>query len=124
MASGGVCDCKDEQCKNAGQDLHNYVSLDDEAIAATSIAALRALEAEGIGLDGVSFVAGHSLGEYSALVASGALSLAQAVPLVRFRAQAMQEAVPVGVGAMAAILGMDAARVISGCAEAQATFMS
>ena len=62
-------------------------------------------------------VAGHSLGEYSALVAAGALTLTQAVPLVRFRAQAMQEAVPVGVGAMAAILGMEAAKVIAGCAE-------
>ena len=62
-------------------------------------------------------VAGHSLGEYSALVAAGVLTLTQATPLVRFRAQAMQEAVPVGVGAMAAILGMDAARVIAGCAE-------
>lgn len=67
-------------------------------------------------------VAGHSLGEYSALVASGVLSLAQAAPLVRFRAQAMQEAVPVGVGAMAAILGMEAAKVIEGCAEAVRTF--
>jgi [acyl-carrier-protein] S-malonyltransferase len=67
-------------------------------------------------------VAGHSLGEYSALVASGVLTLAQAAPLVRFRAQAMQDAVPVGVGAMAAILGMDAARVIEGCAEAVRTF--
>ena len=67
-------------------------------------------------------VAGHSLGEYSALVASGVLSLSQAAPLVRFRAQAMQDAVPVGVGAMAAILGMDAARVIDGCAEAVRTF--
>lgn len=67
-------------------------------------------------------VAGHSLGEYSALVAAGVLTLAQAAPLVRFRAQAMQDAVPVGVGAMAAILGMDAARVIEGCAEATATF--
>ena len=67
-------------------------------------------------------VAGHSLGEYSALVASGVLSLAQAAPLVRFRAQAMQDAVPVGVGAMAAILGMEAARVIEGCAEAVRTF--
>lgn len=64
-----------------------------------------------------SVVAGHSLGEYSALVAAGVLTLAQATPLVRFRAQAMQEAVPVGVGAMAAILGMDAAKVIAGCAE-------
>jgi [acyl-carrier-protein] S-malonyltransferase len=58
------------------------------------------------------------LGEYSALVAAGALSLAQAVPLVRLRAQAMQEAVPVGVGAMAAILGLDAAVVVDGCREA------
>jgi [acyl-carrier-protein] S-malonyltransferase len=69
-----------------------------------------------------SVVAGHSLGEYSALVASGVLTLAQATPLVRLRAQAMQEAVPVGVGAMAAILGMDASKVIAGCAEATATF--
>ena len=62
-------------------------------------------------------VAGHSLGEYTALVAAGALSLAEALPLVRFRAQAMQEAVPVGAGAMAAILGLDAAAVREGCAE-------
>ena len=62
-------------------------------------------------------VAGHSLGEYSALVAAGVLTLSQATPLVRFRAQAMQDAVPVGTGAMAAILGMDAAKVIAGCAE-------
>ena len=67
-------------------------------------------------------VAGHSLGEYSALVASGVLSLAQAAPLVRFRAQAMQDAVPVGVGAMAAILGLEASRVIEGCAQAVRTF--
>jgi [acyl-carrier-protein] S-malonyltransferase len=67
-------------------------------------------------------VAGHSLGEYAALVAAGVLTLAQAAPLVRFRAQAMQDAVPVGTGAMAAILGMDAVKVIAGCAEAQATF--
>ncbi|OQW89741.1 MAG: [acyl-carrier-protein] S-malonyltransferase [Rhodoferax ferrireducens] len=67
-------------------------------------------------------VAGHSLGEYSALVASGVLTLAQAAPLVRFRAQAMQEAVPVGVGAMAAILGMEASKVIAICAEVTAAF--
>jgi [acyl-carrier-protein] S-malonyltransferase len=67
-------------------------------------------------------VAGHSLGEYSAMVAAGVLTLAQATPLVRFRAQAMQDAVPVGVGAMAAILGMDAAKVIAGCAEVTAGF--
>ena len=69
-----------------------------------------------------SLVAGHSLGEYSALVAAGALSLAQAAPLVRFRAQAMQEAVPVGAGAMAAILGMEAERVSALCAELTAGF--
>jgi [acyl-carrier-protein] S-malonyltransferase len=67
-------------------------------------------------------VAGHSLGEYSALVAAGVLTLAQAAPLVRFRAQAMQDAVPAGTGAMAAILGMDAQRVIEGCAEAVRSF--
>ena len=62
-------------------------------------------------------VAGHSLGEYSALVAAGVLTLGDALPLVRFRAQAMQEAVPVGVGAMAAILGLDADVVRSACTE-------
>lgn len=67
-------------------------------------------------------VAGHSLGEYSALVAAGVLTLAQAAPLVRLRAAAMQEAIPVGVGAMAAILGLDPARVVQGCADAQASF--
>ncbi len=64
-----------------------------------------------------AFVAGHSLGEYAALVASGALTLTQAAPLVRFRAQAMQDAVPVGVGAMAAILGLDAPKIIAACAR-------
>ena len=67
-----------------------------------------------------SVVAGHSLGEYTALVASDVLSLADALPLVRFRAQAMQEAVPVGVGAMAAILGLDAGAVRDGCAHVMA----
>jgi [acyl-carrier-protein] S-malonyltransferase len=67
-------------------------------------------------------VAGHSLGEYAALVAAGSLTLTQAAPLVRLRAQAMQEAVPVGVGAMAAILGMDALRVAAGCAEVTQSF--
>ena len=65
-------------------------------------------------------VAGHSLGEYAALVAAGALTLQDALPLVRFRAQAMQDAVPVGAGGMAAILGMDAEGVKAGCAEAAA----
>jgi [acyl-carrier-protein] S-malonyltransferase len=69
-------------------------------------------------------VAGHSLGEYSALVAAGALTLLQAAPLVRLRAQAMQQAVPVGVGAMAAILGMEAAKVTAGCLEVSQSFGS
>jgi [acyl-carrier-protein] S-malonyltransferase len=84
------------------------------------VAAWRVWLAEGGAKPAV--LAGHSLGEYSALVASGVLTLAQAAPLVRFRAAAMQDAVPVGTGAMAAILGMDAERVIAGCLEAQATF--
>ena len=79
------------------------------------VAAWRAWRAEGGALPSV--VAGHSLGEYAALVASGVLTLGQAAPLVRFRAQAMQQAVPVGTGAMAAILGMEAAKVIALCAE-------
>jgi [acyl-carrier-protein] S-malonyltransferase len=66
-------------------------------------------------------VAGHSLGEYTALVAAGVLTLADALPLVRFRAQAMQDAVPVGAGAMAAILGLDADAVRAGCAEVAAS---
>jgi [acyl-carrier-protein] S-malonyltransferase len=67
-------------------------------------------------------VAGHSLGEYTAMVAAGVLTLAQAVPLVRYRAQAMQEATPVGSGAMAAILALDAAKVVACCAEATQSF--
>ena len=67
-----------------------------------------------------SALAGHSLGEYTALVAAGVLTFKDALPLVRFRAQAMQEAVPVGVGGMAAILGMDADAVKAGCAQAAA----
>ena len=89
------------------------------ALMATSLAALRALEAEGLGLDTASFVAGHSLGEYSALAAAGAMSIADTARLLRIRGIAMQEAVPVGVGAMAAILGLDFAAV-SAVAEAAA----
>ncbi len=85
-----------------------------------AVAAYRVWLAEGGALPSV--VAGHSLGEYSALVASGVLTLAQAAPLVRFRAQAMQDAVPVGTGAMAAILGLTSEQVVAGCAQAQATF--
>ncbi|MDT7542909.1 MAG: [acyl-carrier-protein] S-malonyltransferase [Acidobacteriota bacterium] len=86
------------------------------ALLATSVAALRALESEG--LPRPSFVAGHSLGEYSALVAAGALSLADAMRAVRGRGRYMQEAVPIGVGAMAAILGSQAQTVEEACAEA------
>ena len=77
------------------------------ALMATSIAALRAMEAEGVAVTDAAYVAGHSLGEYSALAAVGALSVTDAAKLLRIRGQAMQAAVPVGVGAMAALLGMD-----------------
>jgi [acyl-carrier-protein] S-malonyltransferase len=85
------------------------------AILASSVAAFRALEARGLR---PQWVAGHSLGEYSALVAAGSLSLADALRTVRRRGEYMQEAVPVGVGAMAAILGLDLAAIESACAEA------
>jgi [acyl-carrier-protein] S-malonyltransferase len=88
------------------------------ALMATSIAALRALEAEGLGIGHASFVAGHSLGEYSALCAAGALDLSDTARLLRIRGRAMQEAVPVGVGAMAALLGLDFATAIEVAAEA------
>ena len=77
------------------------------ALMATSMAAMRALEAEGVTVEAANFVAGHSLGEYSALCAAGALSLSDTARLLRTRGQAMQAAVPVGVGAMAALLGLD-----------------
>jgi [acyl-carrier-protein] S-malonyltransferase len=77
------------------------------ALMATSLAAMRALEAEGVEITAASFVAGHSLGEYSALAAAGALGIADCARLLRIRGRAMQEAVPVGVGAMAALLGLD-----------------
>ncbi|WP_291590391.1 ACP S-malonyltransferase [Comamonas sp. UBA7528] len=83
-----------------------------------AVAAWRVWRAEGGTLPAA--VAGHSLGEYSALVASGVLTLAQAAPLVRLRAAAMQEAVPVGVGAMAAVLGLEADKVKAVCAEVTA----
>ena len=81
------------------------------ALMATSLAAMRALEAEGVGIDAAAMVAGHSLGEYSALAAAGALSVADCARLLRTRGAAMQKAVPVGEGAMAAILGLDLAAV-------------
>ena len=85
------------------------------AILATSIALFRVLEEKGIRPD---FVAGHSLGEYSALVATGALQLGEAAALVRRRGRYMQEAVPVGVGAMAALFGLDLPAVQSVCERA------
>lgn len=77
------------------------------ALMATSLAAMAALEAEGVTVEAAAFVAGHSLGEYSALCAAGALSLSDTARLLRIRGKAMQEAVPVGEGAMAALLGLD-----------------
>jgi [acyl-carrier-protein] S-malonyltransferase len=114
-----------------GEDIAKLISQGPkEALALTTntqpvmlvagVAAYRVWRAEGGAAPAV--VAGHSLGEYSALVASGVLTLAQAAPLVRFRAQAMQDAVPVGTGAMAAILGMEAQKVVEGCAEAVRSF--
>lgn len=88
------------------------------AIMATSMAALAALEAEGLGMEHVAFVAGHSLGEYSALCAAGTLGLADTARLLRIRGMAMQAAVPVGVGAMAALLGLDYAAAVAVAAEA------
>jgi [acyl-carrier-protein] S-malonyltransferase len=88
------------------------------ALMATSIAALRAMAAEGFGIERAAFVAGHSLGEYSALCAAEALSVADTARLLRLRGRAMQAAVPVGAGAMAAILGLDAGTVDAVAAEA------
>lgn len=88
------------------------------ALMATSLAAMRALEAEGVSVTDAAFVAGHSLGEYSALTAAGSLTVADAARLLRLRGKAMQEAVPVGEGAMAAVLGLDLAAVRALVAEA------
>jgi [acyl-carrier-protein] S-malonyltransferase len=119
----------DEAAAALGEDIGKLIaSGPKEALELTTntqpvmltvaIACLQAWRAEG-GPEPAA-LAGHSLGEYSALVAAGALTLADALPLVRFRAQAMQRAVPVGTGAMAAILGLDAAQVSAGCAAVMA----
>ncbi len=89
------------------QDTLTLTQNAQPALMATSLAAMRALEAEGVGIDAASCVAGHSLGEYSALAAAGALSVGDTARLLRIRGEAMQKAVPVGVGAMAALLGLD-----------------
>ncbi len=88
------------------------------ALMATSIAALAALEVEGLGMAHVAYVAGHSLGEYSALCAAGSIQLADTARLLRVRGRAMQAAVPVGQGAMAALLGLDFATAAEVAAEA------
>ena len=120
----------DEASAVLGQDLWALVTAGPEAdlnqtvntqpaMLTAGVAVWRAWRAAGGPLPAV--VAGHSLGEYSALVAAGALAFEDALPLVRFRAQAMQEAVPAGVGAMAAILGLDTAAVAAVCREAGGT---
>ena len=88
------------------------------ALMATSMAALAALEGEGLGMGHVAFLAGHSLGEYSALCAAGSIGLADTARLLRIRGEAMQEAVPVGVGAMAALLGLNFEQAAEVAAEA------
>ena len=88
------------------------------ALMATSLAAMRALESQGVTITAASFVAGHSLGEYSALAAAGALSIGDTARLLRIRGRAMQEAVPVGIGAMAALLGLDFAQAQAVATEA------
>ncbi|MCR5537353.1 MAG: ACP S-malonyltransferase [Succinivibrio sp.] len=93
----------------------NKTEVTQPAILTASVAAFRALQAAGAGAP--CAVAGHSLGEYSALVAAGVMAFADAVRLVRLRGQAMQEAVPAGVGAMAAVLGLDDEVIVKVCAE-------
>ncbi len=89
------------------------------ALMAVSLAAMRAAEARGLNLaSSVAYVAGHSLGEYSALAAAGTLSIGDAARLLRIRGTAMQQAVPVGEGAMAALLGLDFAEAAAVAAEA------
>ena len=103
---------------NGEQDVLTLTQNAQPALMATSLAAMRALEAEGITLERASFVAGHSLGEYSALAAAGSISIADTARLLRTRGKAMQEAVPVGIGAMAALLGLDFAAATEVAAEA------
>jgi [acyl-carrier-protein] S-malonyltransferase len=102
-------------CFEGPEDQLMLTETTQPAILAMSVAACRVLEAQGIR---PAFVAGHSLGEYSANVAAGTIAFADAVRLVRRRGRYMQEAVPVGVGAMAAILGADLAIVQQACTEA------
>ncbi|MGA8982699.1 MAG: ACP S-malonyltransferase, partial [Candidatus Acidiferrales bacterium] len=105
-------------CFEGSEDALKQTENTQPAILTVSIAAYRALEKQGITPD---FVAGHSLGEYSALVAAGALDFSTAVKLVRGRGRYMQEAVPAGQGAMAAILGLSPADVAEVCKKAAET---
>ncbi|HEY0321032.1 MAG TPA: ACP S-malonyltransferase [Pyrinomonadaceae bacterium] len=105
-----------ELCFNGPAEKLQLTENTQPAILTTSIAAFRAIVEEGFPQP--DFVAGHSLGEYSALVAGGALSLADAVKTVRARGRYMQEAAPVGSGAMAAIMGADLGQIMEACNEA------
>ncbi|WP_431321916.1 ACP S-malonyltransferase [Rhizobium sp. YTU87027] len=106
---------------NSPEDTLNLTANAQPALMAVSMAAIRVLEAKGVDLKAkVSYVAGHSLGEYSALCAAGTFSLADTARLLRIRGNAMQAAVPVGVGAMAAIIGLEHADVVAVCEEASA----
>lgn len=100
------------------QDALTLTQNAQPALMATSLAAMRALEAEGVTIEAARYVAGHSLGEYSALAAAGAVSVADTARLLRTRGLAMQKAVPVGVGAMAAVLGLDLEAVRTLAADA------
>ena len=106
-------------CFDGPEDALLATEMQQPAILATSVALLRALEERSGGAVPAAYVAGHSLGEYSALVASGSLALPDAVRLVRARGAYMQDAVPAGAGAMAAILGADASAVEAACARAR-----
>ena len=106
---------------NGPEDTLTLTANAQPALMAVSMAVVRVLEAKGVDLKAkVSYVAGHSLGEYSALCAAGTFSLADSARLLRIRGNAMQAAVPVGVGAMAAIIGLEHADVIAVCEEASA----
>jgi [acyl-carrier-protein] S-malonyltransferase len=106
---------------NGPEDKLTLTANAQPALMAVSIAVVRVLEARGLDLRSkVAYVAGHSLGEYSALCAAGTFSLADTARLLRIRGNAMQAAVPVGVGAMAAIIGLEHADVVAVCAEASA----
>ncbi|MBB2681505.1 UNVERIFIED_ORG: [acyl-carrier-protein] S-malonyltransferase [Rhizobium esperanzae] len=107
---------------NGPEDTLTLTANAQPALMAVSIAVVRVLQAKGLDLKAkVAYVAGHSLGEYSALCAAGTFSLADTARLLRIRGNAMQAAVPVGVGAMAAIIGLEHADVVAICEEAAAT---